>query len=184
MAALSDAEAGMRPALGLTFVATAAMLLSGCGTVRNLASGDPDNYGGVQKDLADWQAAGTGRGLSGPAQGTHSWPMAVLLVAILPAELSLSFVGDTLTLPYVIYQRDKKNADSGEPVLPIQAGGNPVSPAGQPVVSERNPLDWGAGEGWGRSGRQSGPPQPERMEAPTGAPLPSTPPIAVAGPPQ
>jgi uncharacterized protein YceK len=78
------------------FVALAAVLVSGCGTIVNLCSGDPQvPLGGVQKDLEAFNTPsstnlGTGKG-------------AALIVLLLPTELCLSLVGDTLTLPLAIF---------------------------------------------------------------------------------
>jgi uncharacterized protein YceK len=76
--------------------AVAAVSLSGCGTIANLCSGDPEvPLGGVQKDLEAFNTpcamhAGTGKG-------------AALIVLLLPTELCLSLVADTLTLPLAIF---------------------------------------------------------------------------------
>jgi uncharacterized protein YceK len=77
-------------------VALTAVALGGCGTIRNLASGDPDIYGGVQKDVQLIQTPQSVKGV-----GVN--PMTLALFA--PADLCLSLAGDTLTLPLAIYLR-------------------------------------------------------------------------------
>jgi uncharacterized protein YceK len=77
-------------------VASAAVLLSGCGTIVNLCSGDPEiPLGGVQKDL---QVVDSPR-----ASGFGTGKSAALVVLLIPVELCLSVVGDTLTLPLAIF---------------------------------------------------------------------------------
>jgi uncharacterized protein YceK len=80
------------------FAAAVAALLSGCGTVRNLASGDPDVYGGVQKDLELVQTP--------PPQGQRGGGAG--LVLLMGAEICCSAVADTLTLPLAVYMRQNK----------------------------------------------------------------------------
>lgn len=66
--------------------------LSGCGTVCNLASGDLDNYGGVQRDVTI---------LTKPYPPDHTGsPEGFFLVLF---DTALSFVGDTMTLPLTTY---------------------------------------------------------------------------------
>jgi hypothetical protein len=68
---------------------------SGCGTIGNLASGNPDvPFGGVQRDIAlveKPRETPSGIGL-----------VPSMLVFILPVEMSLSVVGDVVTLPLAI----------------------------------------------------------------------------------
>ena len=69
--------------------------LSGCGTIGNLASGNPDvPFGGVQRDIA----------LLEKPRETQSGIGLVpsMLVFLLPVEMSLSFVGDVVTLPLAV----------------------------------------------------------------------------------
>jgi uncharacterized protein YceK len=97
----------------------AAMLipLSGCGTVLNLASGNPDNYGGVQRDLNFGKDAtdkggfwtGPGRPETGGGSAEDTWGAGALL-ALYGADVGLSFLGDTLTLPLAAYLRHRHEA--------------------------------------------------------------------------
>jgi uncharacterized protein YceK len=89
---------------------------AGCGTVFNLASGDPDNYGGVQRDIQFANDARANGGLlSGAdlrataARGSDQIAAGVALcfLALYGADLSLSFIADTATLPLVMYLRQR-----------------------------------------------------------------------------
>jgi uncharacterized protein YceK len=104
----------MRAALLATTVAVPSI---GCGTIVNLASGSPENYGGVQRDIqvaADASAKGgilsganIGSGSSTGQPYTAGAIVAVGILALYGADLSLSFVADTLTLPLLIYLHQK-----------------------------------------------------------------------------
>jgi uncharacterized protein YceK len=96
-------------------VAAVAIPSAGCGTVCNLAGGNPDNYGGVQRDL---QFANDARAKGGLLSGADNTPTArggssvggeaaLGALALYGADLSLSFIADTVTLPVVIYLRQK-----------------------------------------------------------------------------
>jgi uncharacterized protein YceK len=94
--------------------------LSGCGTAFNLASGDPDNYGGVQRDLrfaSDVTANGglwPGRDSSGAGGGGKGEAVVALgILALYGADVGLSFIGDTVTLPLAAYLRNKHEAAAG-----------------------------------------------------------------------
>jgi uncharacterized protein YceK len=78
-----------------------ALLTSGCGTIANLRSGDPEVHGGVAKDV---EFIMTPQALGGGGTGD----LAVLM--LVAGEVGLSLVGDTLTLPVVIH---KKRMDDG-----------------------------------------------------------------------
>ncbi len=95
-------------------LALAAALCSGCGTVFNLTDGvfqpnaDPEDsgpkvYGGVKADF-DYFAGGQTTGLD------VSKASAVLLVA----ELPMTLIGDTLTLPIAIWAQEKRAAAVAE----------------------------------------------------------------------
>jgi uncharacterized protein YceK len=101
------------------FVALAAFGLGGCGTVCNLATGDPDLYGGVQKDV---QFIQTPRKVSGIGVS----PMTVAFLA--PADLCLSLVADTLTLPLAVCLRQNHHPGDGAGVT--DRGGKAAGPAG------------------------------------------------------
>jgi hypothetical protein len=62
--------------------------LPGCGTIANFASGGPEMYGGLDRDFRFFQTVGH------MGKGGFIW---------LLAELTLSGVADTLTLPLVIW---------------------------------------------------------------------------------
>jgi uncharacterized protein YceK len=103
----------MKGIRGVLLAAAMVIPLSGCGTVCNLASGNPDNYGGVQRELkfAD-DASAKGGLLSGSsgAEGTGGVWAALFVLALYGTDLSLSFVGDTLTLPLAAYLRHRHEA--------------------------------------------------------------------------
>jgi uncharacterized protein YceK len=104
----------MKGTRGVLLAAAMVISLSGCGTVCNLTSRDPDNYGGVQRDLkfADDATANGGllSGASGGGGGTGDGWAAVFVLALYGADLTLSIVGDTLTLPLAAYLRHRHEA--------------------------------------------------------------------------
>ena len=73
----------------------AALVASGCGTVANLKTGEPELYGGVQKDVQLLETPHT------PEQGVGIRNLGPLVLFV---DLPLSFVGDTLTMPLAIYE--------------------------------------------------------------------------------
>ena len=90
-------------------LAISALLASGCGTIANLKTGEPDFYGGVQKDvqlLATPRPQPQGLGI----RNLGEW---VLLV-----DLPLCVVGDTLTIPLAFYEwhRGEGNPETTAPV--------------------------------------------------------------------
>jgi uncharacterized protein YceK len=95
-------------------VALAVLSASGCGTVCNLASGDPQIYGGPQADIMMALTPAHGAGDTPPsparegdatAEGFNgSWPFLLVL-----ADIPLSLVGDTMTLPLTVYLRQNKH---------------------------------------------------------------------------
>jgi uncharacterized protein YceK len=103
------------------FVALAVVALVGCGTVRNLATGDPEIYGGVQKDVEIFQTP--------PAKsGILINPMTLALFT--PVDLCLSLVADTVTLPLAVWMRQNEHtADDRGGVADTGDRGNPVGPA-------------------------------------------------------
>jgi uncharacterized protein YceK len=96
----------MRQTWVAVLVALAGVPLSGCGTIRNLAGDDPEIYGGVQKDIAIIQTppARSGVGVS---------PTTVAM--FMPADLGLSLVADTLTLPLAIWLRQNDHHGDSAP---------------------------------------------------------------------
>jgi hypothetical protein len=100
----------MKVARYLAFVAVITSLMTGCGTVCNLASSNPQVYGGLDKDAE----------LTREIQGRAIAPPVKLAVAVfvLPDFLA-SLAGDTLTLPLMLYLADRNveaNADGGKAV--------------------------------------------------------------------
>src|SRR5262245_6601978 len=99
--------------------ASAVVLSSGCGTVWNLTlnSRGPEIYGGVQKDIEVIMTPASGVPGSN-LQVLHN-QAALLVFALIPAEVCLSFVGDSLTLPLVVYLAHREycrdNAGPGKP---------------------------------------------------------------------
>jgi uncharacterized protein YceK len=86
-------------------VAIWASLLSGCGTVCNLASGNPAvPFGGVQRDFS---VLNTSKSTESPGSGG-----AAFLFLVLSAELSLSAVGDIVTLPLAVCLHHTDGYDS------------------------------------------------------------------------
>jgi hypothetical protein len=90
-------------------LALAAVSWSGCGTVANLADGvvhpnadwvdsGPKIYGGIEKDFDAFQN-------SNASMGTTK-----LAAMLLLAEIPLTLVGDTLTLPITIWVQEKRAA--------------------------------------------------------------------------
>jgi uncharacterized protein YceK len=123
-------------------LAITAALLSGCGTTCNLAEGalhadrGAENYGGLQKDLE------LARNLSlRPSQETSAWGVAIF-AGLLVSEFSLTFVGDTLTLPLTCYiQQRRYAADTAtEPPAKTKDHSDDASDGVSPVVPT-DPLE-------------------------------------------
>ena len=70
-----------------------AVLLNGCGTVSNFATGESKIYGGVREDFAFIQMPVDGPGIP------------QLVLAIFAVDLTLCLAMDTLTLPIALYLR-------------------------------------------------------------------------------
>src|ERR1700675_2231569 len=98
----------MNSARVVVLLGISALALSGCGTISNLSTGEPELYGGVQKDI---QLLGTPR-TQPEGIGIRNLGQLVLFV-----DLPLCFVGDTLTLPIAILelQRGGPQVDSSGP---------------------------------------------------------------------
>jgi uncharacterized protein YceK len=109
-------------------VASFALSLSGCGTVANLKTGEPELYGGVQHD---WQLLQT------PQQQPSGIGIRNLGPLVLFVDMPLCFVADTLTLPVAIveWHRSEERKDGSD-----RAGtGNAVVPAAfQPSPGDAN----------------------------------------------
>jgi uncharacterized protein YceK len=93
--------------LGAVLLTVATVWFSGCGTICNFASGDPEvPFGGVQKDLKYFQTPRS----EGPSGETAAKAALILL----PAELCLSFIADTLTMPLAICLRQDHKVEKPE----------------------------------------------------------------------
>src|SRR5262245_41857383 len=80
-------------------LAAAALNAGGCGTVCNLTSGSPEPYGGVATDLR--VAASPLNLCANSSGGQGPWQLEFLILGIWLADLGISAVADTLTLPVV-----------------------------------------------------------------------------------
>jgi uncharacterized protein YceK len=110
-------------------LALAAVWQAGCGTIVNFAQGDPDIYGGVQKDI---QFIETPRKQGGGGVGVNT---GMLLAVLAPLDTCLSLVGDTLTLPLAICLRHNEHESDGKIVI----GGNSSSPANADKPQDSTP---------------------------------------------
>jgi uncharacterized protein YceK len=72
--------------------------LGGCGTICNVAYSPQDADGGVQSDVSSVRSA-----TADAAAGKGDPSKAVLGAYMLFIDLPLSFIGDTLSLPYFLY---------------------------------------------------------------------------------
>jgi uncharacterized protein YceK len=88
----------------LVLLGIALLALSGCGTISNLSTGEPEFYGGVQKDIQLLQTPRT------PPEGIGIRNLGQLVLFV---DLPLCFVGDTLTLPIAIYELQRGGAHDG-----------------------------------------------------------------------
>jgi Protein of unknown function (DUF1375) len=107
----------MKRALSVAMAVCIGVFSGGCGTVCNTAGGvlhpdeEPRVYGGVQRDLE-----GNLYCLKLGSQPLHEGCTlsdgkgAVLLLALVPVEFGLTFVGDTLTLPITIPLQERREA--------------------------------------------------------------------------
>lgn len=102
----------MRRLMAVLFALTVPVSLTGCGTVCNLAMGDPQPYGGVQKDAEFFQSWAP---RPGPSGGQSAALGAAACLGIPSAEFGCSFVGDTLTLPAVVAVRRWKHPEDYAP---------------------------------------------------------------------
>jgi hypothetical protein len=115
--------------------AITAFLSSGCGTVFNLASCENmENYGGVARDGAFFAS------LHLSPQGGARAGILLIFPAML-TEVSLSLLGDTLTLPITSfvqatrYEQEEKERWRDDGSIPARAGVNAVdSPTGLPPL--------------------------------------------------
>jgi len=93
----------------VVLLAISAFGVSGCGTIANLKTGEPELYGGVQKDVQLLQTPRT------PPEGIGIRNLGPLVLFV---DLPLCFIGDTLTLPIAIYELHQGggHADTPDPV--------------------------------------------------------------------
>jgi uncharacterized protein YceK len=160
----------MKRAWIAVLAAIAAVSPGGCGTIRNFAHGDPDIYGGVQKDVEFIQTPRTGVG------GGVSYQAGAVLAVLVVADVGLSLVADTLTLPLAIYMRQNEHAsdDKGVPV----DGGNQAKSAGratQAISLEESRPDGRVGaEGLGAKSEARESVQSETVGFETGEKCPAT----------
>jgi hypothetical protein len=78
----------------------------GCGTVANFTSGHPEPFGGVQRDVAFFNQPS---GFSFKS-GDDGWGAAVVL-GVWAADLCVSGMADTLTLPLFVYWERKRERE-------------------------------------------------------------------------
>lgn len=106
----------MKTVWNAALILVTSLLTSGCGTILNLRSGDPDVYGGVARDVEFMM---TPQNVGGKGGGD---PAILMLVA---GEVGLSLIGDTLTLPLVMR---KKRIDDGSMDQNTSAPGETARP--------------------------------------------------------
>jgi hypothetical protein len=115
--------------LALVAVAFAAIPMSGCGTFCNLASRDPELYGGVKKDFEFLAAAK-------PASSEGGDPRGLLIaLGIWGADVACSFAADTLTIPVIRRWEAIRSRERESSKVPLP----PSASAGQPGVTQTNP---------------------------------------------
>jgi hypothetical protein len=113
----------------------------GCGTCLNLKCGHPEPFGGVQRDVAFL----TEPGHVNSHNGDNGFGAAIFM-GIWAADLCASGVGDTLTLPFIAHQWEKKDREDRENAergnyhdLPVQYSAGAVVDRPSPRRSE--PMD-------------------------------------------
>lgn len=89
-------------------IAVFAAVSCGCGTVANLVSDEPTIYGGPAKDIEFWTTPSDTQKLK--VNSDKEGECAAISAACCVADIPLSIVGDTLTLPLAVYiiRKDKK----------------------------------------------------------------------------
>ena len=122
----------MKKSLTILFT-IAALLLQGCGSVANLVSEDPQNYGGVERDLRWLGSTSEKPVVSSPDPQSKHPAFPVFVLALIPTEVALSAMIDTLALPYTIHQNRKGHQDDDRPTPPrvlVETVVNPPSADG------------------------------------------------------
>ncbi len=113
----------MRGRVGTCLATVVLCALGGCGTSLNL-DGDSRVYGGVAQDLQEARermAAATSPTWPGTPGAYPGWNAAVGALAL--ADLPLSLIGDTLTLPFTIPTALEEKRDHSSAAAPADGGG-------------------------------------------------------------
>ena len=115
---------------------------SGCGTICNFAGmyTDPDNqptiYGGVTKDLECWDDV-LNRPASSEQQIGNDPRTGLVLLGLAMADVPVSGIADTLTLPITIYVQHKRIvADRVEGTIVATNQLRPIATLGAPLPAE------------------------------------------------
>jgi uncharacterized protein YceK len=110
-------------AIGTAAILVIPILMVGCGTVVNFVDGRPEVYGGVQKDIKFIE---TPPKSDDCVQHDANGPAAAVAVAFVFADVGVSAVADTLTLPLVVYMRqDPHDTDlPGAPSRSVAGSGD------------------------------------------------------------
>jgi uncharacterized protein YceK len=93
----------MRYAPLFLVVGIALVSSSGCGTVLNFASGDPEVYGGVKQDAEILRMLYNTTSNNTDGGGKK----AAVCLALLFTDFPLSTMGDTITLPFTLFREPK-----------------------------------------------------------------------------
>ncbi len=132
----------VRPALGVTLAFVAVAGSSGCGTICNFAGygfyqdgkavddRGPTIYGGFLKDLEVANALDTGKGPRPAGVGNDPKFFVFLL-----ADVPLSFVADTLTLPITVCWQQIRVTAKAKNAETATAKGNPPNAPGPTTAS-------------------------------------------------
>jgi hypothetical protein len=129
----------MIKALFAVSVGAAVVLMSGCGTAWNFVSNanGPTVYGGVQRDIefimtpASTSPGGTWQEFTNEE--------GLVIFALIPAEVCLSFVADSLTLPLVVYLQHREYCrDHADKPM---SSGKPASLGGDSATGSSTQLE-------------------------------------------
>jgi len=105
--------------VALLLMAIAAVSANGCGTVLNIVSKEPEEYGGSRKDPFLKPYAG-GKELE------VTEPQDIGLMIFFIADVGVTIAGDALTLPFVRWRRSKLGLD--RPSDPPEEVRHPLAP--------------------------------------------------------
>jgi uncharacterized protein YceK len=115
-------------------VVLAALSLSGCGTVCNFRSGNPEIYGGIEKDVQYLMKPRTE-----PVSGQKGGPF---LLALWCADVTCCALADTLTLPLIVcLERRKRQEDSQGSASPAQYSSGAGAPSAGPLAPPTHPVE-------------------------------------------